>query len=234
MRGQMPKMRLRGRAELVLLGIGLTGTLALGGCGIGPFGTLGAPSVSTILQKASAIQITSEDFTEAFGGLVGGMNSSGSYEVKHTTNPDRTDITFDIISPNGKAVGEVINDGATNTSYEKLAEPASSTSGKWLKTDKFDVFQTASDIGPYLDFKDDTNAKLAGADTVNGTAVWHLTRDIPGGNTGSVTEDLYFAQSGFKPVKIVIKATGTNASTTTIAFKAINDNSISISLPSTV
>lgn len=225
----MPKMRLRGRAEAVVLSAALAGTLALGGCSIGPFGA--PPSVSTILQKAAAIQITSEDFTEAFSGLVVGTNTSAMYEVKHTTNPDRTDIAFDITSPAGHAVGEIINDAVTNTSYEKLGEPASSASGKWAKTGKFDVFQTASDIGPYLDFKDDTDAKLVGADTVNGVAVWHLTRDVPGGDAGAVTEDMYFAQSDFKPVKIVVKATGANASTTTIVFKAINDSSISVALP---
>lgn len=222
-------MSLRARAEAVVLGAALAGTLALSGCSIGPFGA--PPSAATILQKAAAIQITSEDFTEAFSGVEGGQNTSGSYEVKHTTNPNRTDITFDITSPEGKAAGEVINDAATNTSYEKLTDPASSASGKWVKTDKFDVLQTASDIGPYLDFKDDTNAKLAGADTVNGVAVWHLTRDVSGGDTGSATEDMYFAQSDFKPVKIVLKVTGANASTTTIVFKAINDSSISISMP---
>lgn len=219
------------RLEMLATVLVAAGALCLAGCGIGPFGA--PPSVSTILQKAATVQIASEDYTEAFTGRMGGANTKYTYEVKQTTNPNRMDITFSIDGPEGLVAGEAIHDAATNTSYEKLAQSPAGATGKWFETDKFDALQTSADIGPLMDFKDDTDAAVVGADSVGGQSVWHLTRHNSGDTVGNATEDLFFAQSDFKPVKIVVTTSGADAGTLTIIFKAINDPSISISLPPT-
>lgn len=230
MKGQMPKMGLRVRAEAVVLGAVLVGALALGGCSIGPFGA--PPSASTILKRAAAIQITSEEYTNTTSVIFLGTNTSTSFDVKFTANPKRTDIAFALRLITANTTGELINDAATNTVYEKVTLPLAH-GGKWFTSDKYNIVQTASDIGPFVDFKGMQDVKLVGSATVNGVAVWHLSR-VGRDDVGTFTENIYLAQSDYRPVKIVVTRADTQSAhnnTTTIVFKAINDSSISIALP---
>jgi hypothetical protein len=73
------------------------------------------------------------------------------------------------------------------------------------------------------------NAKLVGAETLNGVNVWHLTGT---GNSGgsNVAYDLYVRQDNYYPVKLVGKSSGTDQGTLTIDFTGVNTGA-TISLP---
>ena len=212
----------------------LFGALAVAGCGVSGGGTGRSatptpPSVSTILQKASAVKITSADMLMTIGGTSAGKAISGTADIKVTQSPQRYDVAFNLTSDGQQLVWETILDSATNASYTKFSQPAALDTGKWVKSSGLgssDLF----DVTSFTNYKDVKDAKLIGPDTINGVAVWHVTAQ----NTFSsetANEDLYLAQSDYHPVRIAAKVAGSTAGTFTMDYKSINASSITISLP---
>lgn len=222
------------RALWLLLAL-LLGALVIAGCGVSGAGGIGGaaptatPSASAILQKASAFKLTSGDIAMTFNGTSDGKTITGTFDDKMTQNPKRADITFTFTSDGQQFQGETISDDATNVTYTKLTQPAILDTGKWIKSAGSG---TSSVIDPstFTDFSSAKNAKLVGAETVNGIAVWHLTSTYT--SSGSdFSGDLYIAQSDYHPVRISGKVAGSTPATVSMDFKSVNDGSISISLP---
>jgi hypothetical protein len=133
---------------------------------------------------------------------------------KLTTNPARTDLVLAQIQFQGFTTSaEIITDQATTSYYIKVPALA-----QWIK---FDPASLGISIGvpTILDYNGLQNVTLIGAETINGTATWHIqgTKQVAqsasqGNATLLQTDDFWFRQTDYYPVKITFQDQA-NAST---------------------
>ncbi len=122
-----------------------------------------------------------------------------------TTNPARIDLVFPSIQFQGFSTsGEVIVDQASGTYYVNVA----AISSTWLKVNPATVGVNIG-VATILDYSGLQNLTYIGTETINGTATWHIegTKQVTqSGSQGNIsvtrTEDYWFRQSDYYPVKI--------------------------------
>lgn len=228
---------------MVVLPALLLMSFALASCGVGgiggaaPTATATLPSATAIIQRAQNAQINDAAFTMSFSGVWSDQAIAGTANGKLTKNPPRYDMTLSYNSggtytSNGQElVFETIGDGITNTTYTRLLQPAALASGKWTKA----IGGTSGslfDATQFIDYRQIMHPTLAGKDTINGVAVWHIKGEVTAaGATGGV--DLFVRQDTYEPVRIAGLVPGSSANLhVVLTFTSVNAGNISIALPS--
>jgi hypothetical protein len=219
-------------AWLPLASMALFGMLALSACSVGGLGAsatpTATPTAAMILQQAKQVKVTDATVTLTLNGTTSGTAFTGSGSGKLTTNPNRTDITFNLTAAGLQIAFETITDAATNTTYTKYTSPAILASDKWKKSTS-GAGGSPVDTSSFTNYGDLTNVTLVGKDTVNGEAVWHLKGSSSSTSTPG-SADLYLRQDNYYPVKFDIQSTGATSGDITLVFTAVNSG-ITISLP---
>jgi hypothetical protein len=187
--------------------VACSNTTSSGSTTTGGTPTATAPAANAILTSAeqAPLKDATFDFTlSGNGGTTPTVNTSGSGRL--TTHPARSDLTFPAIQFQGVSTSaEVIIDQATTTYYLKTAALS-----QWVKLNPTSL---GLDLGvvSITDYSGLQNVTLVGAETISGTPTWHIRGTKTQTNSGSVgsgtvvrTEDLWFRQSDYYPVKIAI------------------------------
>jgi hypothetical protein len=227
----------------------ICGTFTLAACG-GTAGTYtgantangtgtvsSTPDAATILQRAQAADVHDEQFNLTINTTVGDQHINGTGTGVATRNPDRVQFKYNFTINGQPASVEVISDAATKTNYTLVSAPGISNT-KYVKTTAGEG-SSVTDFTALNDYSRFMDAKLIGAETVNGVDVWHL-QQVKTSSNGTSTTDLYFRIDNYYPVKYVVHA-GATATTTpgvsttgntdvTIDITKINSG-VSVSLP---
>jgi hypothetical protein len=219
-------------AGLPIASLALFGMLALSACGVGGLGAsatpTATPTAAMILQQAKQAKVTDATFTMTLNGTTSGTTFTGTGSGKLTTNPSRSDITFNLTAAGLQIAFEMITDDATNTTYTKYTSPAILASDKWTKAAS-GAGGSPVDTSSFTNYGDLANVTLVGKDTVNGEAVWHLKGSSSSASTPG-SGDLYIRQDNYYPVKFDIQSTGATSGDITLVFTAVNSGT-TISLP---
>ena len=219
-------------AWLPVASLALFGMLALSACGVGGLGAsatpTATPTAAMILQQAKQVKVTDATFTMTLNGTTSGTTFTGTGSGKLTTNPNRSDVTFNLTAAGVQIAFENITDAATNTTYTKYTSPAFLASDKWKKSTS-GAGGSPIDTSSLTNYGDLTNVTLVGKDTVNGEAVWHLKGSSASTSLGG-TVDFYVRQDNYDPVKLNVQSTGATSGTFTIVFTAVNSGT-TISIP---
>lgn len=225
--------------------------------------TTAPPAATTIVQRAEQAPLKDATFTFTLNGSASSTTTTAATTGtgRLTTHPNRTDLTFPAIQVQGITTSaEVIIDASSGNYYVKV--PALP---QWLKLNPSAL---GVDVGvvSITDYSALQNLTFIAAETVNTIPTWHVrgtaqVANAGSGGSGTVTrtEDLWFRQSDYYPVKIAIQdvasgttggPTGTPSPTTTAtatpaptvaAQAALNetftftqwDSGITIALPAT-
>jgi hypothetical protein len=222
----MPRLRqaylfgVAGICTSVLLLAACVGTSSSGASS--PGATTGTPSATSILQHAEQAPLKDATFTVMLilnaAGSTGGTTTvppaTSTGNGRLTTNPKRTDLNFSAIQFQGATTSaEIIIDASSGDYYIKV--PALP---KWVKVNPAAL---GIDVGvvSITDYSGLQNLTFVAAETVNGVATWHIrgtaqVTSATGGGSGMVTrtEDLWFRQSDYYPVKIAIQDVANAAS----------------------
>ncbi len=184
--------------------------------------TTAPPSATMIVQRAEQAPLHDATFTFTLNGSASSTTTTAATTGtgRLTTHPNRTDLTFPAIQFQGITTSaEVIIDASSGNYYVKV--PALP---QWLKLNPSAL---GVDVGvvSITDYSALQNLTFIAAETVNTIPTWHVrgTAQVanagPGGSgTVTRTEDLWFRQSDYYPVKITIQdvangSTGGPAST---------------------
>ncbi len=145
---------------------------------------------------------------------------------------------------------DVITDAATNTTYTRIGGIAG-VPATWTKSDTSAATSVSPvDVSGVTDFTTDTNAKLVGAETLNGVAVWHIQATPPADSsattpttlptqtpttaqtpaTTSATVDIYIRQDNYYPLKLTMHEGGDTPVDLTVNFTKFNSG-VTITLP---
>lgn len=213
--------------------LGALAALALTGCGINSLGGAKAtatPNAQTILQRAQAVQINDLSFTMNLDSTFAGTAATGNGNGTFTKNPQRVQLSLALNSNGTSFTLQEIADVASSTSYTKISglDLPGFNGDKWIKS-SLGGSASLFDPSQLTNYSQLTNAKLAGAETLNGVKVWHLTgTSSSSGSTG--TYDVYVRQDNYYPVKSVVKTTGADQGTITIDYTGVNTGA-TIALP---
>ncbi len=177
-----------------------------GSTGSAPTATPTAPAAGSILTSAEQAPLKDATFTFTLSVTSGSTTANTSGSGRLTTHPARTDLTLPQIQVQGITTSaEVIIDQATNTYYLKTAALS-----QWVKLNPQSL---GLDLGvvSITDYSGLQNVMFVGVETINGTPTWHIRGTKTVTNSGSFgsgtvvrTEDLWFRQSDYYPVKIAI------------------------------
>lgn len=219
-------------AGLPLL-LGALVALALTGCGItSPIGAkpTATPNAQTILQRAQAVQINDLSFKMTLDSTFAGTAATGSGTGTVTKSPQRVQLSLTLNSGSTSFTLQEIADVATSTAYTKISglDLPGFSGDKWTKS-SLGTMQSLFDTSQLTDYSKIQNAKLAGAETLNGTTVWHLTGTSSSSGVDAAY-DLYLRQDNYYPVKSVVKTTGADQGTITIDYTGVNTGT-TIALP---
>jgi len=207
-------------AALLLLLAACGGTSA--GTSAGPTAT---PDAATIAQKTQAAitNIKDASFNVRIQSSGGSSTQavSGTGTGKLTRNPERLDMTLNGTFAGQQGTVSIITDQPTASAYVQTAQ----TQGKWVKLPIATLGMTEG-IGT-LQLQ---NPTYVGTDTINGVKTYHIrgtqsasaTATVTSGTpvSASETTDVWVNQQNYEPVRIV--TTGSDGTTTTIDFTAIN------------
>jgi hypothetical protein len=218
--------------SLPIARLALFGVLALSACGVGGLGAsatpTATPTAAMILQQAKQAKVTDATFTMTLNGTTSGTAFTGTGNGKLTTNPNRSDVTFNLTAAGLQIAFESITDAATNSTYTKYTSPAILATDKWKKSTS-GAGASPVDTSSLTNYGDLSNVTLVGKDTVNGAAVWHL-KGSSASTSAPGTADLYIRQDNYYPVKLDVQSTGATSGDFTLVFTAVNSG-ITISLP---
>jgi hypothetical protein len=233
--------------------VGLLALLALAGCGVpligaGPTPTpTPPPDPATLLQQASTADWRDVTFTLAFNGTELGQTVNATGGGKATKNPQRVEVNltlpFTLAGTTAQITIDEIVDFPTSTAYSRIGGiPGVPNPGQWTKSPISAASSTGSPIDPttITDFTKTQNAKLIGAETLNGVAVWHIQGTETDAASGtSATTDIYIRQDNHYPLKVTVHSTttstpgttaGAGTSDITILFTQYNSG-VTITLP---
>lgn len=209
--------------------LALGSVLTLGACGTAGVVTpapTATPSVTTILQKASAATYQDATFTMNISGSAQGETVTATGNGEETTSPKRVQLTLNLSVAGINATETVLEDVATNTTYTK---GLGTNPTKWTKTSAGTSLTGVGDPTQLVDFSKLANSKLAGSTTKNGQTVWHITgTETNNGATGNV--DAYIRQSDYLPAEVDFAITGSTAASVSLAFTKYNSG-VTIALP---
>jgi hypothetical protein len=234
--------------------VGLLALLTLAGCGVpllsaGPTPTpTPPPDPATLLRQASTADWRDVTFTISFNANELGQAVNGTGSGKATKSPQRVELHLTLpLTIEGTtsqiAIDEVV-DSATSTAYSRISGiPGLPSSGQWTKSPINAAISSGSPVDPtsITNFSGLQNAKLIGAGTLNGVAVWHIQATQTQAGT-TATTDIYIRQDNHYPLKVTAHATvastpdATNTATTTdatILFTQYNSG-VTITLPTVV
>lgn len=220
-------------AALVVLGALLT----LAACDASSLSSTGhratpTPDAASILQRAIAADYRDATYTLTFTGTALGQAAEGSGGGRATKSPIRTDTTITgIVTLNATKANftaETITDVATNALYTKIT--GLGYSGRWSKSTLSGASNKAPiDLRAFTNLDAYKNAKLIGAETLDGVAVWHL-QATQNTSEGPVTADLYIRQDNSYPAKVTGHLGGLISADATVKFTKFNSG-VSIALP---
>jgi len=147
------------------------------------------PDANAILLQASKAGSRDATFTVAFAVVTQGQTVTGTGSGKMTTQPKRFEalLTFPI-TVQGKMLNlsiDSITDTATGTSYQKVSGIPGVTP-RWTKTS---LTGSASpvDFSGLTRYDKLEDAKVLGAETLDGVAVWHIRATQPSATTPTAT-----------------------------------------------
>ena len=213
--------------------LGTLAAVALTGCGVNSLGgtkPAATPNAQAILQHAQEVQINDLSFTMTLDSTFAGTAATGNGNGTFTKNPERVQLSLNLNSNSTSFNLQEIADVAANTSYTKISglNLPGFNGDKWIK-DSLGSSQSLLDPSQLTNYSKLTNAKLTGAETLNGVKVWHLTGTSSSSGTNA-TYDVYVRQDNYYPVKSVVKTTGADQGTITIDYTGVNTGA-TIALP---
>jgi len=219
--------------------LAIVGLLALAACSApilssaGPTGpATPTPDAGAILQRAIAADYRDASYTLTFSGSALGQSVAGSGAGRATKSPSRTDTTVsgsvDLSGTKGPFTAKTITDVATNALYTSVT--GLGYNGKWTKSALSGSASKAPiDLRAFTSLDAYKNAKLIGAETLDGVAVWHVQASQSTSN-GPVTADIYIRQNNGYPAKITGHLGGLISADATVKFTAFNSG-VSVALP---
>ena len=236
-----------GRLPIALLTLGL---LTLAGCGLSgnatstlsiratPTPTF-AVTAASVLQHAQSVKFTDATLTMTFQGNLGNVAGLGglpgasgqtsmTMTIKTTTNPKRADVTMSFTASGQQTTIETISDDKTNTNYMRFTPPLVPGDDKWTKSSGLGL-GSLYDPSLYVNFSAVQNPTLAGEETLNGIAVWHVKAQSSFGND-KANEDIYVRADTFEPYQLKYTISGATNESVTMTFVAINSH-LTIALP---
>ena len=181
----------------------------------------GSPNATDILNHAKQAPLKDATFAMTLNASSASTPAAATPTItgtgRLTTNPARTDLVLSSIQFQGvTASAEVIIDQTNKTYYLKV-----SLLNQWVK---FDPTALGVDVGVVniVNYDGLQNLTYIGTDTINGIATWHIQGSLQvsstvaqGSATDTRTEDLWFRQSNYYPVKIAIQDAASAAATGT-------------------
>ncbi len=253
-RKHLPKT---GFTSLVLVAlVGLLALLALAACSrtTARANVTPSPSAAAILQQASQASYKDVTFALTFTMTTQGQTVTGTGSGKATTHPVRVDelLSFPLVV-SGKTLqvtAESIIDVATNAAYVKYTGIPGHTT-RWTKVSLSAVAASMGiDYSSLTSFNSLQNARVIGAETIDGVAVWHIRADFGATSTPTTstpaakastptatatpavttTADVYIRQDNSYPVKETAHTSGSTPIDMTVTFTKY-DSGLSITLP---
>ena len=207
---------------LTLAACSSSGSTTGGGTSTTP---VGSPNATDILNHAKQAPLKDATFAMTLSAASASAPIGASPTLagtgRLTTNPARTDLTLSSIQLQGVTTSaEVIIDQTSKAYYLKVP-----LLNQWVK---FDPTALGVDIGivNIVNYDGLQNLAYIGTDTINGSATWHIQGSLQisssaaqGSATDMRTEDLWFRQSDYYPMKITIQdaASATTTGTPTPA-----------------
>ena len=173
--------------------------------------TPGSPNPTDILQHAKDAALKDTTFAFTLSGMSASASTTAAPTItgtgRLTTHPPRIDVASSAIQFQGVTIaGEVIIDQASQTYYLKVP-----VLNQWVKIDPTALGINLGVI-TILNYDGLQNVTYQGSETLNSIATWHIqgtlqfTQSTPLGNAAITrTEDLWFRQSDYYPVKITIQ-----------------------------